>query len=56
MEFVKNIVNDIIISEIQKELNNIKNEIKKFKKENLEVEKEENIKKLQEELLKKIKP
>jgi hypothetical protein len=54
MEFVKNIANDIIISEIQKELNNIKNEIKKIKKE--EVEKEDILKKLQEELLKKIKP
>lgn len=54
MEFVKTIANNIIISEIQKELNNIKNEIKKIKKE--EVEKEDNLKKLQEELLKKIKP
>lgn len=50
MDFLKDIANNIIISEIKKELNIIKNEIKKKKKE------EDNLKKLQEELLKKIKP
>ena len=50
MDFLKDIANNIIISEIKKELNIIKDEIKKKKKE------EDNLKKLQEELLKKIKP
>ena len=50
MDFLKDMANNIIISEIKKELNIIKDEIKKKKKE------EDNLKKLQEELLKKIKP
>ncbi len=50
MDFLKDIANNIFISEIQKQLNIIKDEINKKKEE------EEKIKKSKEEILKKIKP